>query len=358
MVLSEVTTTTTAIIELVTDKCVVVPKELNLQGRCVEFPHGGYKKYTDPDLFKADCNEIKEAIREFNADFKPFKCVGGGGANVIRIMHLLGEENCSTHVIGIQGTGDKHAQQCVDSLQQMGADCSGLIEKVSNTLRCFSFFWKGKRTMLTLDEGTVRIVGNDLNENTFKNPSKLLLLEGYGVFAQDQLDKATELTKDKIPYRVLILPGEGIIEGIARMELVRLIESNRLTHIFGNLKEFQALTECDGIDTIDDWISRQESLHAVCTMGEKGGYLFKDRICTRFHATQVDCIDDTGAGDAFTAGYLWAMLNDYPADLCIEIATFVASEMVKQIGAVFPNDRHEFIREKVKQIIAANENPS
>lgn len=344
---------TVGIAELVFDTCVQVPNWVKLdqalQGRGVSFVHGGYCRYLDPALFKTHCHIIKELIRAEDPDFTATKVAGGGAANVTRNMQMLGE--CQPTIIGIEGD-DKYASKCRQSLENAGVDCTGLLtRKGTKTLRCFPFFWQGRRTMFTLDQKTDKICGEDLTSETFHKPYQLLLLEGYGVFAKNQLSRATKLTKDSIPYRALILPGSGVIADEAKKELLQLIQSEGLTHIFGNLEEFQALTDGKNSDDIRKWMQSYQKLSAVCTNGEHGGWVFFNGECMAYSAVPAICNDDTGAGDGFTAGYLWAMLKGHAPQQCAAVGACVASHVVQYIGGILPSEAHEQVRNDVEKLL-------
>ena len=45
------------------------------------------------------------------------------------------------------------------------------------------------------------------------------------------------------------------------------------------------------------------------------------------------CVDTTGAGDIYAAGFLYGYLNDYSALQCGHLASWLSAKMVETIGA-------------------------
>jgi sugar/nucleoside kinase (ribokinase family) len=46
-----------------------------------------------------------------------------------------------------------------------------------------------------------------------------------------------------------------------------------------------------------------------------------------------EVIDTTGAGDAYTAGFLYGWVNDYSLAECARLGTFCGATVIQQVGA-------------------------
>ena len=56
-------------------------------------------------------------------------------------------------------------------------------------------------------------------------------------------------------------------------------------------------------------------------------------------ATPVDkVVDSTGAGDAYSAGFLYAWANGETLQECARLATFCATDVIQQLGARIDKD--------------------
>lgn len=83
----------------------------------------------------------------------------------------------------------------------------------------------------------------------------------------------------------------------------------------------------------------------VITCGERGAVLLEENTRLRAEAFALPCVDGTGSGDAFAAGYLDGLLQDQPPGRCLEIGSALGASCVRSPGAttgVF--DREELER--------------
>ena len=71
---------------------------------------------------------------------------------------------------------------------------------------------------------------------------------------------------------------------------------------------------------------------AVIKLGEKGCYVRDQKEAFYVPARKVNCIDTTGAGDNFVAGFLTAVVNGLDHHRAAEFATAVSSICVQHIG--------------------------
>lgn len=72
----------------------------------------------------------------------------------------------------------------------------------------------------------------------------------------------------------------------------------------------------------------------VMTRSEKGSVIVHGDKTVTQPATPVDkVVDSTGAGDAYTAGFLYGWVNDRPLQECAKLGTFCATRVIQQVGA-------------------------
>ena len=53
---------------------------------------------------------------------------------------------------------------------------------------------------------------------------------------------------------------------------------------------------------------------------------------TKIPAVLVESVDPTGAGDAYKAGFLVALVKGFPLEICGRVGSVTASFVVEQIG--------------------------
>lgn len=71
----------------------------------------------------------------------------------------------------------------------------------------------------------------------------------------------------------------------------------------------------------------------VVTCGRQGSILISDDVRLKAGTYPVDYVDGTGAGDAFDAGYIAALLAGHDPANCLRFATALGASCVRAIGA-------------------------
>lgn len=71
---------------------------------------------------------------------------------------------------------------------------------------------------------------------------------------------------------------------------------------------------------------------AVVTLGGEGAVLISDSARLRSGSYSVSCVDGSGGGDAFAAGFVVAMLKDLGAADCLRYASALGASCVREVG--------------------------
>ena len=74
----------------------------------------------------------------------------------------------------------------------------------------------------------------------------------------------------------------------------------------------------------------------VITLAEEGSVVFDGETFTRVAAYPADCVDATGAGDTYAAGFMHAALQGLPPAACALWGTATSSIMIEHVGPEFP----------------------
>jgi sugar/nucleoside kinase (ribokinase family) len=81
--------------------------------------------------------------------------------------------------------------------------------------------------------------------------------------------------------------------------------------------------------------------HAVLTLGSGGALLANAAGMTYYKVNQVQVVDVTGAGDAFWAAMLMAVLDGYAIEEAVKVGLALASIKIQQVGPLAKRlDRH------------------
>ena len=80
-------------------------------------------------------------------------------------------------------------------------------------------------------------------------------------------------------------------------------------------------------------LSEYDNLFAM-TRSEKGSVIMHGDQNVVQPATPVEeIVDTTGAGDAYTAGFLFGYTQKKPLEECAKLGTFCATQVIQQVGA-------------------------
>ena len=87
--------------------------------------------------------------------------------------------------------------------------------------------------------------------------------------------------------------------------------------------------------------------YLIVTLGAEGSVCYTKGEKLFQRAFKAKAVDTTGAGDAFSAGFLYAFINGYPLEVCLKLGNFCGAYNVERVGArAFPS------RELVENFLA------
>ena len=89
---------------------------------------------------------------------------------------------------------------------------------------------------------------------------------------------------------------------------------------------------------------------AVVKNGRNGSYISNERnmLSIPLYGTTKP-VDTTGAGDTYAAGFLFGYLSGCSVETSGKIASYLAGEIISQIGAQFGKERIAAIRESIRK---------
>jgi hypothetical protein len=101
------------------------------------------------------------------------------------------------------------------------------------------------------------------------------------------------------------------------------------TNILVNKNEYTF----NGISTIREHISKLPLTITTQTVTSQLQSEYTVLTCSAYPLKSEDIVDPTGAGDAFIGGFIAGLVSNYEIVDCVRLATLVASEKLKCIGA-------------------------
>lgn len=200
----------------------------------------------------------------------------------------------------------------------------------------------GERTMCTSLGAASALSADDLHAEQFEGCA-LLHLEGYLINNQDLLIKAARLAKEQGLMVSIDLASYNVVES-NRGFLLQFIQ-DYVDIVFANEEEAKSLTEKSPREALDE-IAEMCAI-AVVKLGAKGSYIKTMGKVWEVAATQSNCIDTTGAGDLYAAGFLYGWTMGCSWDKCGEIGALVAGKIVEVVGPKLNKETWDYIKSQI-----------
>ncbi len=191
----------------------------------------------------------------------------------------------------------------------------------------------GQRTMQTYLGACTELSVNDITTETVGSP-KAILLEGYiwdlpegpalarkaiDIAAQNGVAVALSLSDSFCVERHRESFNDAIQDG------VKIVVADE--------DEIRALMQTTTFDDALQALHNYDNLFAM-TRSDKGSVIVHGDEKVVQAATPVkEVVDTTGAGDAYTAGFLYGWVNDRSLAECAKLGTFCGTTVIQQLGA-------------------------
>jgi sugar/nucleoside kinase (ribokinase family) len=281
------------------------------------------------------------AIRIENAtsDCKTHMSSGGSAANTIHGLAGLGLPTGFIGAVGKDNLGDFFRQD----MRKQGITPL-LAESNSKTGSSRALVSPdGERTMATFLGAAVELSADLLDLNTFSGYDHLHI-EGYLVLNHDLVEKALMYAKKSGMTVSLDLASYNVVE--ANLEFLKRIIPGTIQIVFANEEEARAFTgESDPRKALDVIASICET--AIVKIGDKGSLISHLGKKYEVGVIPVKCLDTTGAGDLYAAGYLYGMAKDMSPDECGKLGALLAGKVIEDAGAKISATSWEYIQKNL-----------
>lgn len=273
---------------------------------------------------------------------------GGSAANTIAALAQLG---CKTEFVGKVGN-DEFGKKFGESLQKIGVNF--LCENYSPNQSAQSFILitpDSQRTMCTSLGCASEIDAKDI-ENLTLNNSSILYIEGYlwdraeTITLLRQAIKKAKENGAKIAFSL----SDSFCVSRHKNDFIELVK-NDLDILFANESEIVELVSADGFakgfeaEKISKFLAQNSKLIAAITRSEKGCCVFSNGNFDEIPTAKVaNFVDATGAGDAFAAGFIFAINQNLSLRQAADFGNKLAGKIIQKIGA-------RFTQEEINQLI-------
>jgi sugar/nucleoside kinase (ribokinase family) len=267
----------------------------------------------------------------------PTVVAGGSACNTVVGVGKLGGK---ARFIGKCGI-DQWGRQYENDLAQQNVD-PALLRSESPTGRVLSIITPdAQRTMFTYLGASAETHPEEVGAASFADAA-VVHVEGYLLFNPDLIQTALAAAKKAGALISLDLASFTIVE--QSLELLECLVADYVDILLANEDEARAFTG-HSEETLALRTLSQKADIAVLKVGPRGSHIAHAGQTIRIQALgDGTALDTTGAGDLWTAGFLYGLVNGYPLDKCGQLGSACGYEVCQVIGASIPEEGWNRIR--------------
>ena len=264
-------------------------------------------------LERRDFDAILPLLPEFEAS------AGGGGANVARTAAFLGAAASFSGCVGLDLLGESYAEE----LEASGVE--PLLSRSSSEtgVYCSLIRPDGGRTLIVSPGAALDLDLEPPRDELFR-PGALLLVDGYLLRNRAYFGECLGRAK-RSDMEVAIDLGGQALTAAHRDYLLEILPGN-CDILFANEDEFAALSGLPLREGIELFGSCEFEL--VIKLAERGAIWARGGELIESPVREQRPVDETGAGDAFAAGFLAGRDRGLPPERCLRLGNRIAEEVL------------------------------
>jgi sugar/nucleoside kinase (ribokinase family) len=203
------------------------------------------------------------------------------------------------------------------------------------TGRCLIVVTPDAERTLTTFLGAAAEIGPDDVSTELIASAQVTYLEGY-LFDQPSAKEAfrhAARTAHEVGGRVALTLSDRFCVDRHRDDFLALVE-HEVDILFGNEPEICSLYQVDSFDAAVQHVVNHCEVSAL-THGSKGSVIIsRDEVhVIDAHPVNGSVVDTTGAGDQYSAGFLFGFTHGYDLERCARLGSLAASEVISHLGA-------------------------
>lgn len=250
------------------------------------------------------------------------KCYDGKiKTNAVRLLTLTGEDKAGEIVL-------EHCQK-----ENISMDLSVKDREIETGINIVMVDKDGERSFFTNPSGSLRRLSLKHIPEIFPKDIKILCFASIFVSPLFTGKELSELFRRAKKQGICVCADMTKCKNGETTENIRDALSN-IDYLFANKEEAEMVTRKTEVEEMANLFIECGVKHVVIKGGEKGCYVQSDDLEGWFGPAKAEkCIDTTGAGDSFVAGFLYALSEGADFLECIRWANACGSLAVEAVGA-------------------------
>lgn len=254
---------------------------------------------------------------------------GGVGRNICENISKLTNNSSFITALG----DDEHSKNIYDELFKNNVDLSNSLVMKNKAMSIY---------LAILDEKHDMFVGvNDMdlikNLNVEFLKSKIQKINHHKVSIVD-----TNIPKESVHFLLANITESKIVVDLVSAAKANKVNGylNKIHSLKANKLEAEILTGIT-LDSKENIIKAGEKLinygikYVFITLGAEGVYYTDGENNGFLKNIETNVVDATGAGDAFTAGIAFSLLNDFDIEKCAKFAITMSYINIQNLGTVY-----------------------
>lgn len=278
--------------------------------------------------------ETMRQIQEHFQSVRKSMVAGGSVSNTINAIACLGGHGTFIGQLGNDEVGEFFRQD----MQKNGANARVLTADDHSGCCTVLITPDGERTFATY-LGAATLKADDLTPEMFENHD-IFHIEGYLVSDHDLILKALRMAKEAGMEISLDLSSFNVVE--ENRDFLHEIVDEYVDIVFANEEESRAYTHLSPEASVEE-IARHCKI-AVVKIGKHGSYVQAGHERALIPAVGTKCVDSTGAGDLYAAGFLYGYANGVDMRHCAAMGTLCAGRVCEVVGTKLTTDKWQEIK--------------
>lgn len=257
---------------------------------------------------------------------------GGDAMNEATVLASMGKEVYLNTVIGDDPQGEMIQNRCMKMGVQLTENCvkKGLQTGINVVL----VEENGERNFLTNRNGSLR----KLTAEDIVDP----IPEDVGILCYASIFVSPQMQHLELAHILQTAQARGIITfaDMTKRKNGETVEDIRgilehLDYLIPNEEEAYLVTGADILENAARVLQEAGVKNVIIKCGKRGCYLMEaGKTGDYVPAVEgVNCIDTTGAGDSFSAGFIYGISEGWSLRKCAEFANQCGAHAVEKIGA-------------------------
>jgi sugar/nucleoside kinase (ribokinase family) len=286
--------------------------------------------------------ETSRGIKSATAIFPRTFASGGSAANTIHGLAMLGADTGFIGSIGRDDTGDFFE----NDMKKAGVNTL-LIRRDSVTGTAVALVTRDtERTFATHLGAAVELSEDDFEPVLFEDYD-ILYLEGYLITDFKVIDTACRIARENKMLIALDLSSYNVVEGF--LDQFKEIIEKYVDILFANEQEAKAFTGREPEKALTMLSELSEIV--ILKVGAEGSWVKSKDELIKISAFPVQCIDTTGAGDLYAAGFLYGFSHGMNLEKCGILGSLMAGRVIEIVGARMDKEKFNEIKNEIITIL-------